>query len=461
MIMYQIRYRAAGLLAVALAFNAASAMCAEADFVIDNVKVFSPPQLVLAHATVAVDDGRIVYVGSKPYDGKAVERIDGQGRTLIPGLIDSHVHLFIGARSEAEYQKTIQTQARDKFRGFLSQGVTTLMSVGDYYPEILAVRDAVNSGQIPGPRLLITGPMIAPTAGHPTDILECVDNPYCRSHWAMEVDDVATARQKVRELAKNKVDMIKIAYDSRINGNPTRDGRPGLKMGHFKPEVVRALIDEAHAQGLRAGVYPTPVENGIAAMEWGADVLTHGPIVIHMRPDGGVIDWPDERLEKFASMAAQKRMPMSTTVATLSVNPDLWGTQRLLHTGDDVSTWPQDLQQRVKSLYQQSLMDMRLLMERGVPVAYASDSYRLPSADSVRYEFATLREAGLSAEQIVTMATRNSALLIGREQELGSIEVGKIADLVLLAGDPQQNIAALGRVDRVWKDGKVAFDYYQ
>lgn len=459
--MSKLRSRSARLLALVLTCKAVSGVCAEADFVIDNVKVYSPPQLVLANASVAVDDGRIVYVGTKPYDGKAAEHIDGRGRTLIPGLIDTHVHLFIDAKNETEYQETIKSKAREKFRGFLSQGVTTLMSVGDFYPEIVAVRDAVNSGQIPGPRLLITGPMIAPTNGHPTDIRECVDNPYCRSHWAMQVDDVATAREKVRELAKHKVDMIKIAYDNRVYGNPAKDGSTGQKLGHFKPEVVRALIDEAHAQGLRAGVYATPVESAIAAMEWGADVLTHGPIVIHMRADGSVIDWPDERLDKFARMAVERRMPMSTTVATLSVNPDLWGTQRLLHTGDNVSEWPQSLQKTVQSLYQQSLMDIRILMERGVPVAYASDSYRLPPADSVRHELATFREAGMSADQIVTMATRNAAILIGRERELGSIEAGKIADLVLLAGDPQRNIEALGRVDRVWKDGKVAFDYYE
>lgn len=459
--MSKIRYRSAGFLVLMLTLNAVSGVCAEVDFVIDNVKVYSPPALVLPNATVAVDDGRIVYVGAKAYEGTAATHIDGRGRTLIPGLIDTHVHLFIGATSEAQYQETITTQAREKFRGFLSQGVTTLLSVGDYYPDILAVRDAVNSGQIPGPRLLIAGPMIAPTAGHPTDIMECVDNPYCRSHWAMQVDDVAAARQKVRELAKNKVDMIKISYDNRLYGNPTKDGRTGQKLGHFSPEVVRALIDEAHAQGLRAAVFPIPVERAIDAMEWGADVLAHGPIVIHMRPDGTVIDWPDERLEKFASMAAQRRMPMSTTVATLAVNPDLWGTQRLLHTGDKVADWPQSLQKMVKSLYQQSLMDIRILMERGIPVAYASDSYRLPPAESVRHEFATFREAGMSADQIMTMATRNAAILVGREKDLGSIEVGKIADLVLLAGDPQKNIEALSRVDRVWKDGKVAFDYYE
>ena len=432
----------------------------KADIVISNVRIFSPPETVIQNGTVAVKEGKIVYAGAGSFSGSAETTIDGHGKTILPGLIDTHVHLFIGPDSEASYEKYIQDTASEKFRLFLNQGVTTLLSVGDYYPEILKVRDAVNSGKMYGPHLMVAGPMVCPSNGHPTDIMECVKNPFCRKHWGAEVDSIEAATAKVDDLAKHKVDMIKISYDNREYGNPI-DGQRGQKLGHFTPEVVKALIKQSHRVGLMAAVYPVPVEAGISAVEWGADRLTHAPLVMHMRPEGGFINWPDKRLYELTDLLAKRKVPVSTTIATLSTYEDLWGRKRLLHTGENLATLPKDLQALIKNLYAQALEDIRIMSERGVIIAFGSDSYRLPPDESIKHELRSLVEAGLTPKQVLTTATLNSAIYVGRDKELGTVDPGKIADLVIVSGDPTKNITAMDRVDMVIKGGKLVYDYYQ
>jgi len=302
--------------------------------------------------------------------------------------------------------------------------------------------------------------MICPTNGHPTDIMECINNPYCRTHWGGQVDTVEAAKAMVDDLAKNKADMVKISYDNREYGNPI-DGKRGQKLGHFSPELVKTLINEAHRVGLMAAVYPVPVEAAISAVEWGADRLTHAPLVMHMRPEGGVINWPDKRLYELTDLLAERKVPVSTTIATISTYEDFWGHKRLLHTGEDLSTLPADLQNLIQSLYEQSLQDVRIMTEKGVIVAFGSDSYRLPPDESIKRELRTLVDAGLTPKQVLTTATLNSAIYVGRDKELGTVDPGKIADLVIVSGDPTKNITAMDRVDMVIKGGKLVYDYYQ
>jgi imidazolonepropionase-like amidohydrolase len=434
---------------------------AEADVAIDHVRIFSPPNTIIEDATLAITGDRISYIGAGVVNIKATRYIDGRNKTIIPGLIDTHVHLFIGADSDAAYDTMIRETAQRKFSDLLSYGVTTVLSVGDYWPQILRVREQVSTGTLLGPRLLISGPMITSENGHPTDIAICTHNPYCREHWAGRVRDAEQAQELVRELAAAKVDLLKVVYDSRERGNTQE------KMDSLSPDIIKAIIDEAHAHALLVNVYATPVENAIKAIELGADRLSHGiSIAIHMRPDGSVITWPNDTLDKFSTLAKTRGVILCTTLGGGMSFYDRWGVERFAYDGSVYAELSKKLPRAVIDMMltvnRQNLQDVRIMTERGLTLALGTDAWTLyKPSDGMRQEIRTLLSAGLSPAQVITIATLNAARFVGRERDFGSIETGKLADIVLLSGDPLKNIDALDRVDLVFKEGKVVFDYYQ
>jgi imidazolonepropionase-like amidohydrolase len=400
---------------------------ASADIVISHAKLISPPSTVIENATVVITDGKINYAGASQKRAVTAKRvIDARGRAVIPGLIDTHVHLNIDAvESQALYDEWIHRRAPAQLHEYLKHGFTTIQSLADYWPGVLEVREQIRSGKINGPRLLVAGPMITPPYGHAAAYSpKCATVPFClQSGWYREVGDEAQALALIRDLAARHADGVKIANE------PTTS--PQGKPVGFAPGVLHALIDEAHAHQLRVYVHPGSADYAIEAIQAGADALAHGPGIEFFQAT--TLPAADAVMDRLVEVAWQRHTPISTTVVG-------WGVDYLKP-------------QRAAAV----LQHVKNLFDKGIPLAFGTDN--IGTVESMR-EFEWLSRSGLTPMQILQIATLNAARDLGRENEIGSLEPGKIADLTIVAVDPLRSSAFLDRIDMVIKDGMVVFDYY-
>jgi len=398
---------------------------APADIVISHAKLLSPPETVIEDATVVVTNGKITYAGPAREAGTAKRAIDAHGRAVIPGLIDTHVHLNIDTlESQQQYDEWVQQRAATQLREYLKRGFTTIQSLGDYWPGILDLREKISHGEINGPRLLVAGPLITPPYGHAAAYApKCATVPFCReTGWYREVEDEAQARALIRDLAARHADGIKVANEP----TTSPEGKP---LG-FAPGVLRALIEEAHEHQLRVYVHPASVDYAIEAIQAGADALAHGPGIEFFMPPPAT---PDVLMDRLVEAAAQHHTSISTTIVG-------WGVDYLEP-------------EKANLVFRH----VKQLLDRGIPLSFGTDN--VGRVDSMK-EFAALSKTGLTPMQILQVATLNAAREIGREKEIGSLEPGKVADLAILALDPLQSIDFLDRIDLVIRNGRVVFDYF-
>jgi imidazolonepropionase-like amidohydrolase len=371
--------------------------------------------------------------------------VDGRGRTLIPGLIDTHIHLILGPNSpdsEQAYRQWVIEKIPGKFRDFLSHGFTTVMSVGDYWPQVLQVKQRLDSGEFIGPRLILSGPMITPPEGHgASDNLSCTQVPFCRKSWTREIYTKADVQKIVRELSTAGVNGIKVVHDT--NDTVTK----GKKIGHFSTEMLQYIIMEAHASNLVVRVHAYPIEAAIEAIEMGADRLIHVPFSYAKRSPKGLRD-------KLINLAHRKEIPVSTTAGVFSSLLDRWGVKRAAFHG---ASSPFEGSELVPAPI---IADLQYYSDSKLTLAFGTDTWPVINpGDSAAIEFNVLKNAGISPMKMLEMATINAAKFVGMDNDIGSIEIGKIADVVLLAGNPLENFEAIERVDLVIKEGQVVYDF--
>lgn len=402
---------------------AAPASAQQATLVIENGRVFVGDGTVLEQATVVVAGNRIVSVTEAPVDVLDVPRIDAAGKTVLPGLIDANVHLVMDLPvpegqpdDEEALAARIGSKLPRQLREYLDAGVTSIMSTSDYWPHILQVRDDLATGRLVGPRLVTVGPAIGAPGGHP-DGFVCGDNEFCKAHLSAAVDSPASAGQVVARLADSGVDAIKLVWDD-------MGGRlPGLS-----PELVRAVIDEAHARNLAVHIHVVDAGLAAQALEWGADRLDHVPAAA-----------TQESAEAFFEAMRTHEASAATTLLTLD-----WLVRQRGR--------PPALVQAQRSVHR---MTSRLAAPDDLLVAFGTDAPWLGPSESLHGEIRLLEEAGLSPTQILLAATRGAAAHIGRSDDLGTLEAGKIADLIIVDGNPMEDLTGLRSVEVVMKEGEV------
>ena len=259
----------------ALAVLALGSGCAEppspsrdADLLILDARVVTATGEVLDRASVAVSNGDIedVVVGEGVRSAQTV--ISGEGYTVVPGLIDTHVHLLTSSPtvdSDAAMNAYLDETLPAVLDEYLAAGFTTVLSNGDFWPVIADVKARVNAGALRGPRLFILGPVFtAPGAQAVTTI--CADSPWCREHLAVEVDDEQQAREAVDEISKLGADGVKVFYDSGPN-----DPR-------LQPGLLRAIAVRASAHDLPVMVHTSTSEGVGDALGAGVARLAHSPL---------------------------------------------------------------------------------------------------------------------------------------------------------------------------------------
>ena len=397
-----------GVLALGLTSVAASQQPAQ--LAITNVRVFTGTR-VIDRATITVADGKILSIAATP-SARASVTIDGTGKTALPGLIDVHVHMLVGT-TEVDTRRFIDNTLKERLQTFLRHGVTTVKSAGDPTDLILGIRADLRDGALAGPRLLVVGPALTAPGGHPAGTI-CRGDAWCRANRAAEVDSEEEARREVRRLAQRGVDAIKVVFSS---GEPEFNSSfPKLSF-----EIVKAIVDEARSAGLPVTVHVTDESMAIDVLAAGVSGLEHGP------------NAPQDPNALARALESPERS-LVPTLATLAAR---------------VPPTP-SLQARSQTVAE--------LHKAGVRIVVGTDTRQeMPPGLSTIQEIERLVEAGLSPEAALKAATSVAARHLGLETEIGTLEIGKSADILLVRGDPTRNIGDLHQADAVVQTGRIVF----
>lgn len=404
--------------------------------VVTNARIIDGLGGVIESGTVVIRDGRIVSVGAEAANVPGALVIDAAGRTVMPGFIDAHRHVFTGDAGE-----WMANQATTGMQDFLDAGFTTVQSCGDSLEHILDLRNKVAAGEIAGPRILTSGrvPLARPRAGAAppgaggvdparVDISRPPDRPTVTAQGIPE----AETRAAVQKLKEAGVEAIKTSIITTPRGPETR--------------TLAIVADEARKQGILSITHAVTVVDTLAAVEANTDILVHTPHI-------------GQITEEQAKTVAASGIPMMSTLGIFV--PGFGEDNQLMfdRTGDDNLPRFRDLDpfpMNTLSSAGQGPVNARMLFDAGVVYGYGTD-VRYKPHDALRHELRPLRLV-FSAKDIVKIMTTNSAAVIKRSADLGTLEAGKIGDLVLLDGNPLEDTSHLLDVALVVKDGQVMVD---
>ena len=386
---------------------------------------------VLNDQTLVIEDGRIISSGAAaeakiPADAVS---IDLPNATVLPGLIDAHTHLTM--EPKFGYERLAISVPREALIGAknarvtLMAGFTTVRNVGASGFTDVALRDAINAGDVPGPRMLVSGPALSITGGH------CDNNMLPSEYHATSdgvADGVAAVQHKVRENIKYGADLIKVCATGGVlslGDNPQHS--------QFTQEEMKAIVADAHRLGRKVAAHAHGAEGIRWAAEAGVDSIEHG----------SYIDDP--------AIAAMKEHG-TYLVPTLYLGDwmiDNAGLTRL----------PAPLLAKAKDVIPAARKNIAHAFASGVKVAFGTDAAVYPHGLNA-HEFAVMVRLGLTPLQAIQAATVNAADLLGWSGKVGTLEPGAWADIVAVDGDPIKDVTTLERVKFVMKGGDVVKNEY-
>jgi imidazolonepropionase-like amidohydrolase len=385
-------------------------------------KVFDGTMAPLGEADVVIEDDRIVEVGPE-LDGD--RSVDCTGQTVLPGLFDTHTHVIFSSLDWVEELVTpFSFKFYDAMRNLAATLATGITTVRDAAGADAGVKKAVDEGVIAGPRMRISVNMLSQTGGHAdgwlrsgVDLdLEWPGNPSGR------VDGPDAVRRKVREMIRAGADVIKVATSGGVL-SPTDDPRHP----HFRPDELEEMVAEATAAGIYVMAHAQGADGIKNAVRAGIRSIEHG---IYLDDEG--IDL----------MLQRGTWLVPTLVAPLGV----------LDAVDAGASIPSSSFEKAKAVVEVHQQAVGRAIAAGVKVAVGTDSGVAPHGANLR-ELDLLVRCGMSPQQALVAMTSSAAELMGLGEELGTLEPGKRADLVLLDGDALEVATLRERVRQVWKDG--------
>ena len=410
---------AAALLASTVA-KAATVVIADRYLDVNTGKYVEHPAIFIA------DDGHISSIADARTVrwGADVKQIDLAGKTLLPGLIDMHVHLTslaeVGGYQGLKYTDSFWSAVgvANAVRT-LQAGFTTVRNVGSYEFQDVGLKEAIDGGWIAGPRIIPATYAIGATGGH------CDENglpPSYDKKGDSVVDGPAEARAKVRWLHKYGAEVIKICATGGVFSLGDSVGGQQLSL-----EEMKAIADEAHMLHLRVAAHAHGDEGIHDAILAGIDTIEHGSLAS----------------EETLKLALARKQPIWFSM-------DIYNDDYIVATGTSNGTEQESLDKE-KAIALKQRQTFRRGVQLGVPMVFGTDAGVYPHGDNGK-QFAKMVEWGMTPIQAIQAATRNASQALGRN-DVGVIEVGRYGDLVAVTGDPTRDVRILERPDAVVKGG--------
>jgi imidazolonepropionase-like amidohydrolase len=384
-------------------------------------------------AVVVVQDGRITAVDSAGRVPARATVIDLSRATLLPGFIDSHVHLADRPVGEGDWvNRAVRESAADdaifgvrNARLTLEAGFTTVRDVGGPYFANVALKNAINAGRVPGPRMVAAGHLIGISGGH------CDVNGFPAGMFGHEpgpLEGIANGADEIREAVRLQVkygaDVIKICATGGVLSQGDEIGAQ-----QYTEEEMRVAVETARMLGRRVAAHAHGLEGIMAATRAGVTSIEHGSF-------------------------------MNEEAARLMVQNGTWYVPTLL-AGYNVGSpsgsarLPEWAARKGRMAWAALQQGVRIAVAAGVKIALGTDAGVFPHGTNAKEFELLVTVAGMTPMQSIQAGTMNAATLLGMEHDVGSIEPGKFADLVAVGGDPLQDITQLQHPVFVMKGGEV------
>jgi imidazolonepropionase-like amidohydrolase len=390
----------------------------------------------LANASVLIKGERIELVSPVPLRHRAgVRVVNGKGKFLIPGLIDSHIHLQGGRLEKDGHPSSDRALGIQALQGYLYSGVTSVYDSGNNPDFIFGLREEERAGRIVSPRIYAAGSVVAFPGG------------YASGPDSVNIGDWASGEAALARYLERKPDLLKIVVD----------GSPAIGQDTPRPtfaaDTLKQIIHFANTHGLRTTAHVSLESDAWESIDGGIDDMAHP-----LRSPAS---------DAYFTLVATKRIPICTTTAVFMYIANIADDPSFLDAPLYRATIDPQLLERAKTTERQRyissgmsakfkrtnasmLRNIKRLFDSGALLSLGTDRTWGPT---VHLELATLHEAGIPLFDLVRIATLNAAIYLGQDQRLGSIERGKLADLLLLKADPTADVQNFQAIDAVYKGG--------
>ena len=383
--------------------------------------------------TIIISDNKIKSIenGYKEASEDDIKIYNLKSKVVLPGLIDFHVHMESQSGGQDRYVRRFQDNKADvAFRSSviakktLMSGFTTVRDVGGSGVNI-SLRNAINNGVIPGPRIFTSGKTIATTGGHGDSTNgfrdDLVDDPGPEQGV---VNSIADARKAVRYRYKNGADLIKITATGGVMSLAKNGQNP-----QFTEEVIREIVKTANDYGMHVAAHAHGDEGMFRAVNAGVTTIEHGSIM------------------------ADRTMKLMKEKQTYLV-PTISAGEHVAKMAKIPGYYPEIIIPKALEVGVQNKATTKKAYKMGVPIAFGTDAGVFPHGDNAG-EFVYMKEVGIPAEYSLNSATITNAKLLNMENLLGQLKEGFYADIIAVDESPLENIATLENVIFVMKDGKV------
>jgi imidazolonepropionase-like amidohydrolase len=431
---------ALALLAAAAALRAGPAHAVPADpqaaeilLIHAGAVIAVPGEPPLGPSTVTVRDGRIVALQPGYVEVPSARSIDLKDQTLLPGLVDTHVHLSFAPETKLwsaaiDTPEDVALFAFSNAKKTLEAGFTTVRDVGSDGYSIHALREAVNKGLVAGPRIFLSGTSLSIVGGHGD--MSGLNRKATEALFPYEYTGACTGAVecalRVREAAKYGADLIKITSTGGIMSQQAR----GLGQ-HLSDEELDSIVATAHSLGLKVAAHAHGLEGVSASVRAGVDSIEHGTYL------------DDEA----AKLMARRGTYLVPTLGLLDVD----------EKGDEERFTPA-VRAKMADARRVSGQNVRLAVRHGVKIAFGTDAGVSPHGRNARQFRHMVEQGPMTPMAALRSATVEAAALIDQSENLGTIAVGKLADMIAVRGDPYRDISVLEHVSTVIKDGRLVVD---
>ena len=376
-----------------------------------------------SNRTIVIDGSIIkhIFPQDKPVDlsGDA-ERIDASSKFILPGLIDCHTHVcFDGSPDPGTSMlhdgiPCVSIKAAESAKKILMQGITTIRDLGGMQGIDIALRDAIKDGVVIGPRMLVSGEVLCMTGGH-------------LNFMGYEVDGPDEARKGVRRQLKSKVDLIKVMATGGVMTQETEPGIPQLTA-----DEMRVIVEEAEKAGKRVACHAHGNRGISNALNAGVHTIEHCTYLD----------------EKTVDTMVERNVYYTPTVVSL---------KRIAEKGGE-SGIPGFVVDRAREMIKRRIRSLHLAHAKGANIVIGTDSGTpVNPHDGLIEELVIIGKECMTTEEVLVSVTSLAAKALGMENRLGTLEEGKIADLIIVDGNPFSNIQALRKISTILKEGQRVF----